>query len=73
MCGGRYTDDEQILNFEKIAHAFNLGFSIIEDVNSLEEKLIKALSNDKPTIIEIVCDDSQYMIQPTKEQLNDRF
>ena len=69
MCGGRYTDDEQILNFKKIADAFNLSFDIIEDVNLLEKKLQIALSNDDPMIIEIVCDDSQYMIQPTKEVL----
>ena len=69
MCGGRYTDDEQILNFKKISNAFNLGFDIIEDVNLLEEKLKESFSNDNPMIIEVVCDDSQYMIQPTKEDL----
>lgn len=69
MCGGRYTDDEQILNFKKIANAFNLDFDIIQDVNLLEEKLNQSFSNNNPMIIEIVCDDSQYMIQPTKEEL----
>ena len=69
MCGGRYTDDDQILNFKKVADAFNLDFDIIQDVALLEEKLIKAFSNEKPMIIEVVCDDSQYMIQPTKEEL----
>jgi acetolactate synthase-1/2/3 large subunit len=70
MCGGRYTDDSQILNFEKIATAFNLEFEIIEDVADLENKLINVFSTNKPTIVEVVCDDTQYMIQPTKEDLN---
>ena len=69
MCGGRYTDDEQILNFKKIANAFNLDFEIIQSVTNLQEKLELVLQNNRPTIVEVVCDDAQYMIQPTKEEL----
>ena len=67
MCGGRYTDDEQILNFMKIADAFGLDFEIIQDFNDIKPIMKKVMSNNRPTIIEVVCDDSQYMIQPTKE------
>ena len=67
MCGGRYTDDEQILNFMKIADAFGLDFEIIQDFNDIKPIMNKVMSNNRPTIIEVVCDDSQYMIQPTKE------
>ena len=69
MCGGRYTDDEQILNFKKIAHAFNINFEIIQDVNEIETIMSRVIDNDAPTIVEVVCDDSQYMVQPTKEDL----
>lgn len=70
MCGGRYTDDENILNFKKIAEAFNLDFDIIQNVEEIEEKFTNCLSNDKPTIIEVVCDSSQYMVEPTRESLS---
>lgn len=69
MCGGRYTDDEQILNFKKIADAFELDFEIIQDYKLIKPTMEKVLSNDRPTIIEVVCDDSQYMIVPTKEEI----
>lgn len=67
MCGGRYTDDEQILNFMKIADAFGLEFEIIQDHQQIKPVMQKVLQHKRPTIIEVVCDDSQYMIQPTKE------
>ena len=69
MCGGRYTDDEQILNFKKIADAFELDFEIIQDYKLIKPTMKKVLANSRPTIIEVVCDDSQYMIVPTKEEL----
>lgn len=67
MCGGRYTDSEQILNFEKIADAFGLEFEIIQSVKELDQKINKVLSNNNPTLIEVVCDSNQYMVQPLKE------
>lgn len=67
MCGGRYTDDSQILNFKKIADAFGLDFEIIQDYKNIKTAMKEVLSNNRPAIIEVVCDDSQYMIQPTKE------
>ena len=70
MCGGRYTDDEQILNFMKIANAFNIDFEIIQDFSEIKAVMNKVFLNDRPTIIEVVCDDSQYMIQPLKEEIN---
>ena len=67
MCGGRYTDDEQILNFMKIANAFGLDFEIISDVKEIKPVMKRIFANQRPTLIEVVCDDSQYMIQPVKE------
>jgi len=51
----------------KIADAFGLDFEIIQDFNDIKPIMNKVMSNNRPTIIEVVCDDSQYMIQPTKE------
>lgn len=75
MCGGRYTDDEQILNFEKISEAFGLQFEIIQSVSEIEPIINKVLADDKPTLIEVVCDDKQYMIQPLEEmkEENEQF
>ena len=36
MTGARYTDDETVLNFKKVADSFELPFHIIEDYNSLD-------------------------------------
>ena len=69
MCGGRYTDDEQILNFKKIAHAFDIKFEIIQSVDEIEPVMSRVMDDNAPTIVEVVCDDSQYMVQPTKEIL----
>ena len=71
MCGGRYTDSEQILNFEKIADAFGLGFSIIRDVSEIKEVVERELQSTQPSIIEVVCDSKQHMFQPVIELANE--
>lgn len=70
MCGGRYTDSEQILNFEKVADAFNLDFEIINSYDDFSRIIPNVLSNDRPTIIEVVCDSNQNMVLPFKELNN---
>jgi len=67
MCGGRYTDSEQILNFQKIANAFGLGYEIIETEDQIENKVKSVLSESSPMLIEVVCDSQQHMIQPLEE------
>ncbi len=67
MCGSRYTDDSQVLDFSKVADAFDIEYEIIKSVTNIDDGIKKVLSNDKPTLIEILCDSNQHMIQPFQE------
>ena len=67
MCGSRYTDDSQILDFQKIANAFDIQYEIIKSVKEIDNGIKKVLDNDRPTLIEIICDSKQHMIQPFQE------
>ena len=62
--GGRYTDDEEVLNFENVAKAFELDFEILDNYQSLEIDLKKILSKKGPALIEVVCDSKQEIIEP---------
>ena len=44
-------------------------------MTEIEPTITRVLSNDKPTLIEVVCDDKQYMIQPLEEmkEENEQF
>ena len=63
MVGGRYTDDMEILNFSKIADAFELSFFIIDDYKNLNSLLVKILSIKGPVITEVVCDPNQEIFE----------
>ena len=62
--GGRYTDDEEVLNFANIAKAFELEFDILENYATLETDLAHILSKTEPVLIEVVCDSKQEIIEP---------
>ena len=62
--GGRYTDDEEVLNFKNVAKAFELDFEILDNYITLEVDLKKVLSKKGPALIEIVCDSKQEIIEP---------
>ena len=62
--GGRYTDDEEVLNFENVAEAFELQFEILDDFETLESSLERILSKKGPVLIEVVCDSRQEIIEP---------
>ena len=64
MVGGRYTDDQGVLNFSKVADAFDLPFHILDDFAKLDVKLTKILSVNGPALIEVVCDPKQDIIEP---------
>ena len=67
MVGGRYTDDEEILNFSKVADAFELPFHLIDDHKTIDSKLQKILSSDDPALIEVVCDPNQEIYEVFSE------
>ena len=63
MTGGRYTDDEEVLNFSKVADAFELPYFKLEDYIKLDEIIPEILSKDGPALIEVVCDSNQEIIE----------
>lgn len=62
--GGRYTDDEEVLNFRNVATAFELDFEILENYKNLEIDLKRILNKKGPVLIEVVCDSQQEIIEP---------
>ena len=63
MTGGRYTDDNIVLNFSKVADAFELPFYIIEDYVKMEDMVSKIIAVDGPALIEVICDPNQEIIE----------
>ena len=70
MCGGRYTDEQHILNFSKVAKAFDLPFYILDKAEELDEKIPAILEEKGSAIIEVVCDENQKMIKLLKTEYN---
>ncbi len=66
MVGGRYTDDQEVLNFSKVAGAFELTFHILEDCAKLDVNIPEILSVNGPALIEVICDPKQEIIEPFK-------
>ena len=67
MVGGRYTDDKEILDFSKVAKAFELPFYIIDDYKDFDFILEKVLSKNGPGLIEVVCDPRQKLLEVFSE------
>tara|TARA_Y100000590_G_scaffold35278_1_gene38339 strand:+ start:2228 stop:3898 length:1671 start_codon:yes stop_codon:yes gene_type:complete len=63
MTGGRYTDDEEVLNFEKISSAFEIDFFKIDKTEDIKNKLKEILNNERPAMIEVICDPNQKIIE----------
>tara|TARA_B100000787_G_C16186043_1_gene294701 strand:- start:639 stop:2300 length:1662 start_codon:yes stop_codon:yes gene_type:complete len=61
---GRYTEDEDILDFSKVANAFEMNYEIIEDYLTIDEQINKITSNSNPTLIEVVCEREQKIFGP---------
>ena len=64
MAGGRYTDDVDVLNFQKVAEAFDIRFHFIEEFLTLEDNLRDILSIPGPAMIELFCDKNQSILEP---------
>ena len=61
---GRYTEDEDILDFSKVANAFEMNYEIIDDYLTIDEQINKITSNSNPTLIEVVCERDQKIFGP---------
>ena len=63
MTGGRYTDDKKILNFSKIAKAFELPFYFVKDYKKLDKIISRSINRLGPCLVEVVCDPNQEIIE----------
>jgi len=61
---GRYTETDDILDFSKVAQAFEIDYEIIEDYKTLDEKIKLVTSNNKPMLVEVVCERNQTIFGP---------
>ena len=64
MTGGRFTDDDDVLNFKKIANAYDLNYKLIDDFKKMPNQIKSVLKNKNPVIIEVICDYNQEIIEP---------
>ncbi len=67
MCGGRYTDDEEILDFSKVANTFNMAFHFLDDYKTLDKNIKSILSKKGPALVEVLCDPNQHILSPYED------
>ena len=63
MTGSRYFDDRKVLNFSKIAKAFELQYFFVDDYKKLDKTLSKLINHLGPCLVEVVCDPNQEIIE----------
>ncbi|HEV7881048.1 thiamine pyrophosphate-binding protein [Bradyrhizobium sp.] len=68
FCKGEYTDDTEVLDFEKVASAFNLPFTRIASVRDLDSSIARVLSRRGPEFVEVICDTQQKIAVPLRER-----
>lgn len=68
-CGGRYTDDQNVLDFKKVADAFDLPYKILENYDTLDKELPIILEIKGPALVEVVCDSNQQMVKFEHEEM----
>jgi acetolactate synthase-1/2/3 large subunit len=72
ICSGRYIGSDQagcneILDFRKVAAAFDLSYCLIEDCEKIDQQIGQIITEKGPMLIEVVCDNKQKIIEPIKE------
>ena len=63
MTGGRYTDDEEILDFNKTAEAFKLKYFRVKNYKTIKKDLKKIIKSKGPSLTEVICDPNQKIIE----------
>ncbi|MFH1883208.1 MAG: thiamine pyrophosphate-binding protein [Planctomycetota bacterium] len=66
---GRYIGSDQIgcnemLDFRKVADAFDLPYSKIQRYEEIDDKISEIIKRPGPVLVEIVCDSNQKIIEP---------
>jgi acetolactate synthase-1/2/3 large subunit len=72
FCGGNYTDEADVLNFEKVAAAFGMPFARISSAAELDPVIRHALSSRGPILVEVMCDSRQKIAVPVRERASAR-
>lgn len=72
VCNGRYIGSDQggcdeVLDFQKIAAAFDLPYFLISKHEEINSKISEVITKNGPALIEVVCDNKQKIIEPIKE------
>ena len=69
-CGGRYTDQQNVLNFKKVADAFEVPYQVLEHSETLDAEIPLILVIPGPALIEVVCDNKQEMVKFEHEDMS---
>jgi len=56
---GRYTETEDILDFSKVAEAFEMDYEIIDNYETIDQQIKQITGNSKPILIEVICERDQ--------------
>lgn len=69
LFNGRYINSDQkstncMLDFKKVAEAFDLPYYLIDDYQKIDEKFREITHNKGPALVEVVCDNNQKIIHP---------
>lgn len=72
VCQGRYIGSDQascdeVLDFQKVAAAFDLSYYLISKQEEIDDKIKEVIATSGPALIEVVCDHKQKIIEPAKE------
>jgi len=73
LFGGRYIGSNQavsneMLDFQKIAAAFELPYFNIQRYEEIDDKISEIIAQKGPAFVEVVCDNNQQIIKPLKEE-----
>ena len=55
-----------MLDFQKIASAFDLPYVNIQSYQEIDNKILEVMNTKGPVFIEVVCDNNQKIIEPLK-------
>jgi acetolactate synthase-1/2/3 large subunit len=55
-----------MLNFQKVASAFDIPYINIQDYQEIDNKILEIISTKGPVFVEVVCDNNQKLIEPLK-------
>lgn len=80
LCEGRYIGSDQancdeILNFQKVADAFDLPYFLIGKHKNVDSGILEVMNKKGPVLVEVVCDSKQKIIESAKtiEELENIF